>query len=173
MPLTNRLDCAVLYRFASSSGLVDRDLGGDLRAEEHLERPQPQDVAVDGGHPVEPPVLRRVGDQLIDFGTVRVDASDQALSELDQLSVAPESALDEPANLVGGKPGVLLGLVEHLERDLASSGSSSHDRLRAGLGFGEFRLQEIIRQAGACRKGQPCGSGRQRYVERLLRGDRD
>ena len=74
MPLTNRLDWAVLYRLASSSASLMATLAGTSRAEEHLVGPEPQDVAVDGGHPVEPPVLGDLGDHRVDPGLMLLDA---------------------------------------------------------------------------------------------------
>ena len=85
--------------------LVDGDLGRHVGAEQHLVSPEPEDVAVDGGHPVEPPVLGHLGDQRVDPGLVLLDPRDQALGELDELLVAEEPALDEPADLRRGHPG--------------------------------------------------------------------
>ena len=108
--------------------LVDGDLGRDLGAEEHLVGAQPEDVAVDGGHAVEPPVLGHLRDHLVDLGLVLPDAGDQVLGELDELVVAQEPPVDELADLGDGHAGVLLDLVEHLEGDFTASGASRHDQ---------------------------------------------
>ena len=43
--------------FGQFQSLVDGDLGGDLRTVEHLVCAEAQDVPIDGGHAVKPPVF--------------------------------------------------------------------------------------------------------------------
>ena len=103
--MTNRLDCAGAIALGQLERLVDRDLGGDVGAVEHLVCSQPEDVAVDRGHAVDSPVLGHLGDQRVDPALVRLDPGDQAPGELTELRVAKQPALDEPANLLGASPG--------------------------------------------------------------------
>src|SRR5262249_57862369 len=107
-------------------GQLERLVEGDPRrylgAVEHLVSPQPQDVAVDGRHAIEPPVLGDLGDHGIDPRLVLLDPGDQSLGELAELAIAQEPALDEPADFLEGNPGILLDLVEDLEGDFTASG---------------------------------------------------
>ena len=110
-------------------GLVDGDPGRDLGAEHHLVGSQAKDVAVDGRHAVQPPVLGELGDQGVDPLLVLLHAGDQPFGELAELAIAQQPALDELADLLGSNPRVLLHLVENLKGDFTASGSSRHDRI--------------------------------------------
>jgi hypothetical protein len=64
-------------------GFVDGD-GGGSAGEGHLVYGQTQDVAVDGGHALHPPVLGVLGDAIVQFG----DVLDGALNEVGGKGVA-------------------------------------------------------------------------------------
>ena len=116
MPLTNRLDCAVLYRLASSSDSLIATLAGTSGQKSNSYAPS-----------------RRM---LRSMAAIRSIRQFSAASEMSpsirgwfactpatspsanatELAVAAEPALDEPADFFGRGAGVQLGLVQDLER---------------------------------------------------------
>ena len=63
-------------------GLVDDDLDRRLGEAAQLAHREPQDVAIDPAHPLEPPVARRAGDDLVDRGQLLDAAGHQLGREL-------------------------------------------------------------------------------------------
>ena len=81
--------------------LVDGDLGGYLGAEQHFVGPKAENIAVDCGHSVQPPVLGDLGDHRVDPRLMLLDAVDQRLCKLAEFAILQKSPLNETANLIG------------------------------------------------------------------------
>src|SRR5262245_49773296 len=112
--------------------LVDGHLGRYLGRAQELVDGQPQDVAIDHGHPLELPVLGALPDHAIDAVLVGAHAPHDSAGELSRLLVhgmpGPE------LRLVGRGIGVpaQIELIQELEGDLPSLASPAHDRRPRG-----------------------------------------
>ena len=117
MPLTKaRLSvAAVLLR--QLDGLVHRDGAGDVVGAEELEGREPEDRAVDHGHPVQAPVGAALLDDLVDLGTVFVDAEHQALGKGDLVGLR-RGQIGQALVVHGGGPHLVEGLLGRLGVDL-------------------------------------------------------
>lgn len=77
---------------------LDRFIEGDVRRRlgrmQQLVGAEPQDVAIDGSHARQPPILRRLAQPAIDVGLIREDAIIQAETERHQRFIA-EAIADE------------------------------------------------------------------------------
>jgi hypothetical protein len=116
--------------------LINGDLRGDLRPEQHFVCAEAQNVAVDRGHSIQPPILSDFGDHCVKSRLMLADPAYQPLSELAEFVVLQKPALNESANLVGGCAGILFDLVQDLERDFTAAGSSRHIQVISPIGAG-------------------------------------
>src|SRR5262245_1838441 len=111
-------------------GDLDRFVDGDLRwyviGPQQLVDCQPEDVAIDHGHPLEIPVLGELRDHLVDLRLVRLGAAHEGVAE--QVSLLVDRMARPELGLVSA--GVVLAvqveLVQELERDLARLPAAAH-----------------------------------------------
>src|SRR5215470_730723 len=106
--------------------LVDRDLRRHLGRPQELVDRQPEDVAVDDGHPLEVPVLRELRDRVIDLRLVRLHAADERIAEGTRVVV---DGMPRPELLVVRNRIVVaveVELVQELEGDLAGLPALAH-----------------------------------------------
>ena len=150
MPLTKRLDCAVLYRLASSSASLMATFTGTSGRWSISKAPRRRMFRSIAAMPLQRPVLGHLADQAVDLRLVLADPADQRIGVGPQLRVA-EAALDEPADLVGGDVRVLLELVEDLEGDLATAGASGHGRPACRFGSGRVSIAVGVGPFGGLR----------------------
>jgi hypothetical protein len=77
MPLTNRFDSSVGELRRRLDGFADRDRWGNVLSVEQFLDGDPQDRAVEGGHPVDAPLLRVALEEQVDRREMRFDALDE------------------------------------------------------------------------------------------------
>ena len=112
-PLTKAGDSSVDSSVASATASEIATRVGDLVVPEHLPRAEPQDRAVDGGHPVEGPALAVVGQRRVDV----VPVPDDAAHEVRGVGVVGRPRLAVAQALVEERLGVEAALVR-LEEDV-------------------------------------------------------
>jgi hypothetical protein len=109
---------------------VDGDLRGHVGAPQELEDALAEDVAVDHGHALDLPVLRVLGDQLVDLPLVDLGAAHQPLGEVAYLEIHG-MARPELVEVGDGRAFILhVQLIEELEGELAGLATLAHQALR-------------------------------------------
>jgi hypothetical protein len=118
---------------ADLQGLVDDDREGDFRNEHQLVEAQPQQVAVDGRHAVDLPVLSVLGQGLVDLREVRVDPVHQAPGVVEGVPVEVLEGIVACEDLVGLVARQVHG-IEHLEGIFPPAATDPHQRAPTGAG---------------------------------------
>jgi hypothetical protein len=109
-------------------GLIEGDVRRCFAGVQQFVGAQPQDVAIDGGHTRQPPVLGCLAQPAIDVGLVRQDAVIQAETERHQRFIA-EPITDEVFQ--GGAVDALveIALKEQLQGHFTGTRASGHGLL--------------------------------------------
>src|SRR5260221_548702 len=147
--------------------LADRDPVGHSGAPVELVQPDPQDVPVHGGHPVQRPALRVLAQQLIDALTVRLDAADQFCGVTGDRRAAPGGRAAPRRGSGGPLRGQVehglapdLGLEEEVERALPGLTACWHGRPGLAGGTWGARSSSPRRSTLACSPRTPALKGR-------------
>src|SRR5262245_26330692 len=111
-------------------GDLDRFVDGDLRRhvigpQELVDR-QPENIAIDHGHPLEIPVLGELRDHLVDLRLVRLGATNEGVTEHVGLLVDRVARPEVGLVSAGVVLAVQFELVQELERDLARLPAAAH-----------------------------------------------
>src|SRR5437667_9088569 len=140
--------------------LVDGDLGRHVTGPENLEDAFAQDVPVHHRHALELPVLRVLGDQLVDLLLVELGPAHEGLGEIPYLDVHG-MARRELAEVRPGRALALdVQLVEQLERQLAGLAALAHQRRRfAARPALSSRLQATISSTARAASSPRCPTG--------------
>lgn len=104
----------------------------------HFVSPQPQNVTVRDGHPLQTPIVGPGGEELVDLGFVFAYAGQQRPGEVDQLAVVVQSLAQKAIGNFRIAIGIQVVLVEDLQDDLPGTAAASHSlkfALRKELSF--------------------------------------
>ena len=110
-------------------GFIDRRPSGNVGKQDFVGA-QPQHVAVRDGHPPQAPVLRTVGQQLVDFLAMAADTGQQRGGEFHQHRILIQPLLEKPVRGRQAVTRVQIIFEEDLQNNLSSSTASRHVGLR-------------------------------------------
>ena len=124
--MTNWLERSLPKRLAISTASSITTAGGVLAREQELVQREAQDVAVDRGHALEPPVVGLIDQVRVELGELRDHAAHEARWRSRGWPEAPAaSSSNDAEHVLHVGPGDLV-LVQHLQGELAPAPPYTH-----------------------------------------------